>query len=379
VMGEQLEDLDWGAMVLHSSLGLAHLSGPEHRLKSANPALLRMAGRNLEQLADRPLLQLLLGLPAGYDPTGLDGDELPVLLDGALARWVRVSVTSSDGAVGGDLLAVVEDVSEQKALFQQMLNADRLMTLGGLAASLQHDLSQPLNVMRLTAENALDRLEEGGVGGNELQRQQRSLSVVIQQLKRTQEIFDLTWSYGHPPEEAPAFFDPRTSIATAIERVRQRPCSVKVGFEWDEGAELPFLYGHAVRLEELLFQLLQNSCEAYLRGSGSPTKRTEDETVSIVCRLLEDRDLLAISVADNGPGLPPALVRRLNRPTFTSQPLGKGLGLLVAFGIAAELGGWIEVPSDGNAPGQGARFDILLPLALDADAETPPHEEEMKK
>jgi signal transduction histidine kinase len=375
-MGE--DQMDWEDMFAQASFGLALLAPPDYRLTRANPALLQMAGREFFQLEGRPLLPLLVGVPSSLPPVGLAGDVLPVTLEGAVACWLRISVSPA----GQNYLAIIEDVSEQKALEEQMLHADRLYHLGGLATTLQHDLSQPLNIIRLTVENALDRLEETPMTGEELPRQMRCLSIVLQQLKRTQEIFDQTWAYGHPPESDQEMFDPARSIATAIERVRTRPSAAKVAIGFSTKTTLPRLLGHGQRLEEVLFQLLLNSCEAMTSRKVNLEENSIVDSVSIDCAVDADHGLLMISVADNGPGLPAALARRLDRPAFASQPSGKGLGLLVAFGIVAEMGGWIRLPKSGNSPEKGARFDILLPLdlslGLDVEDETPPNEEETK-
>lgn len=375
MLGEQT---DWEDMFAQASFGLALLASPDYRLKRANPALLQMTGRELSQLVGLPLLPLLVGLPPSLPPTGLAGDVLAVTLEGAPARWLRISVSPA----GQDYLAFVEDVSEQKALEEQMLHGDRLCHLGGLATTLQHDLSQPLNVIRLSVENALDRLEDNPMTGEELPRQKRCLSIVLQQLKRTQEIFDLTWGYGHPPQEEQEMFDPAQSIAAAIERVRERPSAAKVEICFSTKATLPSLLGHGQRLEEVLFQLLLNSCEAMMAKKVNRDGSSIIGSISIDCDVDAEHGLLTISVADNGPGLPAALAHSLDRPAFASQPRGKGLGLLVAFGIVAEMGGWIRLPKAGNSPEKGARFDILLPLdlssGLDVENETPPNEEETK-
>jgi|GEM_PF-2216836 len=368
-MGGEAAPLDWDRMFAQAPFGMALLSLPDYRLLTANQALLDLANRSLDAVAGQPLLSQLVSLPPGMSPAALCGEVLPVVLPGAAAHWVRLSVTEGSETA----LIVIDDVSEQKSLEAQMIHIDRLSQLGGLAVTLQHDLSQPLNIIRLTAENALDRLEEGGpFDEGEHARQVRCLSMVMQQLKRAQEIFDQTWSYGHPPEASPGWFDLSMMVEAAIARVTQRPAAARMSLEWRSPAKPVRIFGHGQRLEEVLFQLLLNSCEAMASYNSSQAGKAISGIVTVGCIVDRDLDQLTLSITDNGPGLSPGLMRRLTSPELSSRPAGKGLGLLVAFGITAEMGGWIELPKTG----QGTRFDIVLPLGGDDEETTPPNEEE---
>jgi len=367
---------DWEDMFNRSALGLAVLAGDDHRLIRANESLVHMTGREADQLLGKPLLTDLVGLPEALPPDGLAGDLFPVTMPGAPTRWLRISVTPA----GQDLLAVIEDVSEQKALEEQLLHLDRLCHLGGLATTLQHDFSQPLNIIRLTAENALDRLEENAVVEEELPRLKRGLITVMDQLHRLQDLFDLTWSYGNFHDELQEKVLLSKVIDATVNRLNMRPAISDVPVVIGSINSQPYVECHRQRLEEALFQLMLNSCEALSVDRGRRSGAQPKGIVSIETWTDEERGFLVLSVSDTGPGLPAALMRRLTRPSFTSQPTGKGLGLLVAFGIVAEMGGFIELPNTGNALEKGARFDILLPLGIACDEddkdETPPNEEE---
>ncbi|HVI50318.1 MAG TPA: ATP-binding protein [Candidatus Sulfotelmatobacter sp.] len=358
-------------MFSQASFGVALLDLPDHGLIAANSAFEELCGRQLAEMSGQPILQRLVDLPPGIAPSVLAGEVLPVALEGASARWVRISVTAGEA----NALAIVEDVSEAKSLEAQMIHSDRLAHLGGLATTLQHDLSQPLNIIRLTAENALDRLDEGtALDDAEKARQIRSLNVVMQQLKRVQELFDLTWGYGNPPEGAADMCDVGSAIKDAVERVKARPCASKVRIEHSHPLHSVYIFCHTQRLSEVVFQLILNACEAIAAVNASHPDNPAAGLVRVDYVVDRGQETLTISVEDDGPGLKPALARKLSNPELSSQPTGKGLGLLVAFGIAAELGGFIEVPKIGA----GTRFDIVLPLGESDEEKTPPHEEETK-
>lgn len=363
------QPLDWDDLFCRAGFGMALLTLPDYRLLKANSAFEQLCGRPFEEMSGQSILRRLVHLPDNIPLSFLIGEVLPVTMEGAAARWVRISVTENEDTA----LAVIEDVSDQKALEAQMIHADRLAHLGGLTTTLQHDFSQPLNIIRLTTENTLDRLEEGGsfdeAGHNRLLR---SLHVVMQQLRRTQELFDITWGYSHPPENPPLLCDIRAAVEDAVERVRQRPCSAKIRIEILKPSHPICMFVHEKRLSEIVFQLILNSCEAISSDSANQGVDYKSGFVEIGFHVEQTQEIVTISIVDNGPGLKPGIARRLKRPDFSSHPTGKGLGLLVAFGIASELGGFIEVPEIGV----GTRFDIVLPLEPNDAETTPPNEEE---
>lgn len=350
--------------------GMAVLSLPDYRVVRVNAALADMLGQNQDRLQGSPLLVMIIGDQPGVSLEMLVGDEFPVILPNAVAQWVRVSI-----AVGDDnALAIVEDISERKAVEAQLIHGDRLAQLGGLTASLLHDLTQPMNIMRLTSENALDRLEDGERGPEEIQRQMRSLSVVLDQLRRVQDIFDQTWAFSSPGDGPAVEFDAREVVARAIDRVVVKPCAARAKLIWDPPETPVLLFGRGDRLELILVQLLTNSCEALMSAHSMASNPSGVGRVEVQCRNDPEREVVILSVIDDGPGVSPAVGERLFRPTLSARPLGKGLGLPVSLGIAAELGGSIEQVKNGR----GARFDILLP-ALAAGCEQTPDKEEEKR
>jgi signal transduction histidine kinase/ActR/RegA family two-component response regulator len=332
-------------------LGMAYLDR-HGRVKECNPALATMLGCHPKDLVGGALLAII----GGNDDTPLLcsplGDEYHVARPGALAEWVRVALSAS----GDDSLAMVEDISDRKMAEAQIRHIDRLAQLGELAASLAHEIGQPLNVIRLTAEGALDRLSAEVVDAG---RQRRSLGVVLDQSRRLQEIIDHTLAYSRRADQAGQPLDPRSVIRSAVKLVVKRAQSHGVRLVWQPPRTAALVFGHAVRLEQVMVNLLTNACDAILAGHGGAQAKDWVGNIDILCRVDDEAGDVVVSVVDDGPGVPQSVMDRIFQPFFTTKPQGQGtgLGLSVSLGIIAQMGGRIEVTN--LAP--GARFDIRLP------------------
>lgn len=229
---------------------------------------------------------------------------------------------------------------------------DRLWRLGSLTATLSHDLGQPLNIIRLTAESAADALDSGRVDAARLRH---GLDTVMAQTQRAQAMMDAVVAAARRPAALPVAFSAVECVRRAL--AAQLPTLRAHGLRltWHAPTDLPPVRGHAHRLEAALRHLLVNSCEALiarrLENGGGGALRVE-------CRA--DGDGVAIEIADDGPGFPPTLRAALDDPFAPPPTSGKGigLGLTIAQGVVAEMGGRLGV---ADAPGGGARVLLTLP------------------
>jgi two-component system nitrogen regulation sensor histidine kinase GlnL len=123
---------------------------------------------------------------------------------------------------------------------------------------------------------------------------------------------------------------------------------------------LPFVRGDDEKLTQVILNLVRNGLDAL---AGRPTPRLELETAVATQRIRtasgRTRPLARISVKDNGPGIPPAMLQRLFTPFATSKPHGTGLGLAISRRIIEAHGGRIEVR---NRAGGGCEAHLYLPL-----------------
>lgn len=226
-----------------------------------------------------------------------------------------------------------------------LVQANKLATLGQVTAGLAHEVNQPLATIRLLAENALalQKTAPVEVAGN--------LGKIVQMSERIAAITTHLRGFARKATGQIGAVNVRQAIDASVmltaSRSRDQGARLVI-----EGADAGLsVRAEAVRLEQVLVNLIQNAQEA-LAGRSDPEIRitVTAETAHVM-----------ISVADNGPGLRPDIAAQLFTPFATSKPDGLGLGLVIAQDIIRDLGN--ELTADPALPGQGATFRIRLTRA----------------
>jgi two-component system NtrC family sensor kinase len=229
---------------------------------------------------------------------------------------------------------------------EQLRHADRLITVGRLAAGVAHELGTPLNVIG----GRVKMLRRGGLAPALVQEY---LGIVAEQADRMTSIIRQLMDFARRREPKVAAADLHAS-ACAIQRLVQ-PLAQKRGVQVVvSSAEPVWALGDAVQLEQVMSNLVVNAVHACAAGGR----------VEISCALRGEPDArrAVVRVQDDGHGMDEATKERIFEPFFTTKDVGQGtgLGLSVAHGIVREHGGTIEVES---APDHGSQFSVFLPMA----------------
>jgi len=228
----------------------------------------------------------------------------------------------------------------------QLLEAEKLATMGNLLAGVAHELNSPLSVILghvgLFAATATDdstcaRAREIGEAAERCVRIVRSF---------------LTMARCHPPERGHVALNDLLRDAVELLAFELRIDNVDV--QLDLESDLPLVWADGHQLNQVAVNLIANARQA-LRGAPPPRR------LRLVTRYEAQRRRARIEVADTGPGIPLEIQARVFEPFFTTKPEGEGtgLGLALARGIIEGHGGAISVES---RPGEGARFLIDLPV-----------------
>lgn len=228
---------------------------------------------------------------------------------------------------------------------QELVQANRLAILGQVAAGVAHEINQPVATIRAYADNArvfLQRKQDASADSN------------------LEEIASLTDRIGTITEELKAFarkgrtaaqpVELRKVIEGAVVLLRSRFAGRLDALDIRLPPSTLMVIGTRIRLEQVLINLFQNALEAMEGQDGA--------RVDVFCD--EVPDGVAVTVADNGPGIPSAILDSLFTPFNTSKESGLGLGLVISKDIVADYGGRIDVSSDGA----GTRFVIHLVKAM---------------
>ncbi|MGO8099212.1 ATP-binding protein [Rhizobium leguminosarum] len=234
--------------------------------------------------------------------------------------------------------------TEQKlqAVQQDLVQANRLAILGQVAAGVAHEINQPVATIRAYADNArtfLDRGQTAPAGEN--------LESIAALTERIGSITEELKTFARKGRGSAAPTGLKDVIEGAVMLLRSRFAGRMDTLDIDlPPAELQVM-GNRIRLEQVLINLLQNALEAVAPKAGEG--RVEIRTST-------DAGMVTVTVADNGPGIPPEIRKGLFTPFNTSKESGLGLGLVISKDIVGDYGGRMEVLSDSS----GTRFIVQL-------------------
>lgn len=269
--------------------------------------------------------------------------------------WVEITASADSLASGRGLRveAVMRDVTERKKLheqtrdvYQQLLQAEKLASLGQTMSGVAHELNNPLATILACAERLAAReLDE---------RTRRDLDAIHNAADRAARIVRNLQTFARKRHTTRTTVDLNQVVkeTIALRAHEQRAANVRIidGL----AAGLPPVFVDPHQIQQILLNLIINAEQAMLAAHGRGT---------LVLRTWQDpeRDAVMLEVSDDGPGVPEDIQARVFDPFFTTKSVGKGtgLGLTVAYAIAQEHGGRLSLKSDGQ---RGAAFLLELPI-----------------
>ncbi|MBL8450463.1 MAG: PAS domain-containing protein [Dechloromonas sp.] len=263
----------------------------------------------------------------------------------AVGEWLvgerRVSLAESALAASGGKILLVHDVTAAHGMKTELERHQRLAAMGEMAASLAHQLRTPLAAALLYTGNL-------GQPGLADEARARFADKATGQLRRLERLIQDVLLFARGETLGRDVFPASELLADAAATVEPLLREQGVAFSLRDDSAGAVLVGGRKALFGALVSLLENAQQA-LAGGGR-----------ICLSATLSGDGLALSVADDGPGIGPELRDRIFEPFFTTRGLGTGLGLPIALGVARAHGGSIELRSQ---PGAGAEFIVHLPVA----------------
>jgi signal transduction histidine kinase len=261
--------------------------------------------------------------------------------------------------------------AEQMALAQlqaaqtKLAAQDQLASLGMLAAGVAHEIDNPLSYVTANLELLETRLRARADGDSELQGM---LAEAREGVGRIRDIVSSLRTLSRMEETEQHVPVDLRDVVEVTARLAGNQMRHHSNFEISVPEQPVVVDGDAGRLGQVVLNLLVNAAQAV------PESRASANIIRL--SVLQEPTDGVIEVEDNGPGIPPHTLPRIFDPFFTTKPvgLGTGLGLSVCRGIMTSLGGTLTAHS---APGEGARFRVVLPLSAAAlhDAQAAPSPE----
>jgi two-component system, NtrC family, sensor kinase len=248
-------------------------------------------------------------------------------------------------------LIIFDDVTDRAELEQRLVQADKLSSIGLLAAGVAHEVNTPLAVISTYAQMLAKQVAEDN-------QKSMMLDKIAKQTFRASEIVNSLLNFSRTSTTSFGEVNLNKVIVETLSLMEHQLQKGGIQVTTSLETDLEPIHGNAGKLQQVFLNLFLNARDA-MQGRGTLEVRTWSEETGV-----------RVEVADTGTGIAPEHLHRIYDPFFTTKAArkGTGLGLSVSYGIIQEHGGSIEV---ANRPSGGARFRIDLPLARRAVAQKP--------
>lgn len=300
-------------------------------------------GKKLEAVFPPELLAELLESSASSRTVSLY--KFRLCTAGRRERIVNVSMTplvGKDDRVIGRLL-ILNDITERVSLEDQLVQAEKLSSIGLLAAGVAHEVNTPLAVVTSQAQMLMKHMAPEDPGA-------RTVEKIIKQSFRAAEIVNNLLKFSRVSGSEYSELDLNKVIRETVSLAEPMLRASRISLNAQLTPSLPPVYGNFGKMQQVFMNLIMNARDAMPRG-GELTLATECENSSV-----------HIEVSDTGVGIPPDHLNKIFDPFFTTKSTsrGTGLGLAVTYGIIREHSGKIRVDS---AVGRGTTFRLEFPTA----------------
>jgi two-component system sensor histidine kinase PilS (NtrC family) len=314
--------------------------GPDGTVLTANEAACDILAVALKDISNKPIETVMPGLTA--------------LLEKGEAR--RADLTLPDGLTIGVTVSPLRDVRDQvlgrvvnftdltelRRLEQNMRRAERLATVGQLAAGVAHEIRNPLasisgSIQLLKAAPASDE-------------DRALMDIVNREIDRLNVLIGDLLDYANPRPSHFVDFDVDVLVRETLQVAGGDSAFADIEVTSNVAGPLP-VRGDSSKLRQVMWNLLRNAAEAAAAGGKHVS----------VSAFLEEDDVVIV-VGDDGPGIPTDQIGRIFDPFFTTKEKGTGLGLATSHAVIAEHGGSIDVQS---SVGTGTQMMVTLPRRRD--------------
>jgi two-component system NtrC family sensor kinase len=273
--------------------------------------------------------------------------EIGIVLTGALVIILTVVLTTR--------LMVKKLVEADRAVCEmnaQLVQSDKLAAMGKMAASVAHEVNNPLAVISEKTGWALDLLEEEEFQQTKnVEEFRRSLRKIEEHVERARKVVHNMLGFARRMEPRTEDVDINQVIDQTISLLENYARTSNIDIQTHLAPDLPIIASDQAQLQQVFLNLVSNAIDA-IGTSGS---------IEVSTRRLDGN--ICVNVKDDGPGMTPEMQKKIFEPFVTTKSGGKGtgLGLWVSLGIVEKMGGSITVESK---VGEGCTFTVKLPIVV---------------
>jgi len=278
---------------------------------------------------------------------GKDGIEVPVSCSASIIYEGDRELASL--GLFTDLREKLKMEKELQDTQMRLIQTEKMASLGSLAAGVAHEINNPLGGILIYASLLMeDFADQNDPRVQDLKR-------IVEEGTRCKDIVKNLLEFGRQTESK---FEPvyiNKLINDVLFFLEKQALFHNIKTIRELNPDLPLIQGDPNPIKQILMNMMVNAAEAMSEKGG---------TLTITTGVNPDGSSIVISFKDTGPGIPPAIQSKIFDPFFTTKDVGKGtgLGLSTSYGIVQSHHGTIEVES---APGKGATFKIILPIAFE--------------
>ncbi|GJE17008.1 PAS domain S-box protein [Methylobacterium marchantiae] len=355
-------------LVWRASRDLLVICGFDGRYRAVNPAWTEMLGWPADALIGARFDAFV-----HPDDREAADNAMKVLLGGAVLDNLDIRQRAADGSErwiswnaipqGDHFYAAGRDVTERKALEEQLRQSQKLEAVGQLTGGVAHDFNNLLTVIRSSTDllRRPDLPEE---------RRRRYVDAISDTVTRAAKLTGQLLAFARRQSLSPEVFDVAKSVASVADMVGTLTgARIRVETQIDTGRDAAgqplscLIDADPSQFDTALVNMVVNARDA-MDGEGRLTIRVRRASIIPAVRAHPRirGDFVAVSVSDTGTGMAPEMLDRIFEPFFTTKGVGQGtgLGLSQVFGFAKQSGGEVVVESH---LGQGTTFTLYLPRA----------------
>ena len=269
--------------------------------------------------------------------------------------WAQASVARASRSGPEMFIGTMIDITEGKRAQESLLatqseltRVSQLTTIGQMAASIAHEIKQPITSIVMGASAGLRWLTKEPPNLKEVRA---CLDLIANNGDRANQVIDSVRAMFQKNRQEKEFFDISKIIPETLELVRGEAREKGIVLQSDLSDDLRPVFGIRIQLQQVMLNLFSNAIEA-MDAVASGTRQLRVSSTSFA------PDSVLITVADSGPGLSPNDINRIFDPFFTTKPRGMGMGLSICRSLVEAHNGKLSAHSGAK---QGAVFEITLP------------------
>ncbi|HHV29062.1 ATP-binding protein [Acetivibrio mesophilus] len=249
----------------------------------------------------------------------------------------------------------------------QLVQSEKLATLGEMATGIAHEINQPLGGISLIAQGLILAKKRDKLSDELLLEK---LNAIVEQVHRIDKIIGHLRTFARQSDQTRTPVNIKMPLLDVFKLIGEQLKKHKINVDMDIQENLPYVLADHNKLEQVFLNLIVNARDAIneleknsklLTAENEGTEWIDSPDKKIAIKAHSDSANVIIEIIDNGIGIPKAIINKIFEPFFTTKEVGKGtgIGLSITYGIVKEFDGTIDVESEEM---KGSRFIIKFPI-----------------